>query len=224
MFGDRTPRARAAGDAAMMLPSVRARRAVAVLLGVVVFLVVGLTVDPALGLLSGIAAQAGVFALGGVLLFWPMTAERTRAHARRDDFKPLLEETIVVLEALVSLAAIITVLLIHDQHDRKPAVVAGLLAIFMSWAMLHLMYAVRYAYLYYRHPVGGIDFNSDDPPSYRDFFYFSYNLGMAYQVSDTNVSSTEIRAVVLRHTLLSYAFGTVILAMTVNIVAGIATN
>jgi uncharacterized membrane protein len=75
------------------------------------------------------------------------------------------------------------------------------------------MYAARYAYLYYTPSAGGIDFN--DPnyrPAFRDFFYFSYNLGMTYQVSDTSVSNPAIRAVALRHCLLSYAFGTIILA------------
>jgi uncharacterized membrane protein len=72
--------------------------------------------------------------------------------------------------------------------------------------------------------VGGIDFNNKEPPSYRDFFYFSYNLGMTYQVSDTDVSSTTIRSVVLRHCLLSYLFGTVILAATINLIAGLLTS
>ena len=90
--------------------------------------------------------------------------------------------------------------------------------------MLHLTYAARYAYLYYGDPVGGIDFNSSDPPAYRDFCYFSYNLGMTYQVSDTGVSSTAIRSVVLRHCLISYVFGTVILAATINLVAGLVTS
>ena len=69
-----------------------------------------------------------------------------------------------------------------------------------------------------------IDFNSDDPPSYRDFLYFSYNLGMTYQVSDTSVSSPLVRAIVLRHCLLSYVFGTVVLATTINLVTGIVTS
>ena len=70
----------------------------------------------------------------------------------------------------------------------------------------------------------GIDFNSNDPPAFRDFFYFSYNLGMTYQVSDTSVSNQTIRAVVLRHCLLSYVFGTVILATTINLVVGMFTG
>jgi hypothetical protein len=57
--------------------------------------------------------------------------------------------------------------------------------------MLHLMYTARYAYLYYSEPVGGIDFNSNDQPSYRDFLYLSYNLGMTYQVSDTDFPAPQ---------------------------------
>lgn len=67
-------------------------------------------------------------------------------------------------------------------------------------------------------------FNSKQPPAYRDFLYFSYNLGMTYQVSDTSVTSATIRAVVLRHCLLSYVFGTSILATTINLVTGIVTG
>lgn len=92
----------------------------------------------------------------------------------------------------------------------------------MAWPALHLMYASRYASLYYLKTggetasSGGIDFNSGEPPDHRDFLYLSYNLGMTYQVSDTNVTSSAIRAVVLRHCLLSYLFGTSILATTIT--------
>ena len=97
----------------------------------------------------------------------------------------------------------------------------GLVTIFLTWAVLHLMYGARYAHEYYRHPQGGIDFNDREPPRYVDFLYFSFNLGMTFQVSDTNVSTTRLRAVILRHCLLSYIFSTVILAATVNVVLGV---
>jgi uncharacterized membrane protein len=93
------------------------------------------------------------------------------------------------------------------------------------------MYASRYAHLYYTPPVGGIDFSPSDQspepgdrPAFRDFFYFSYNLGMTYQVSDTNVTGPKLRSVVLRHCLLSYLFGAAILATTINLVAGAFTR
>jgi uncharacterized membrane protein len=114
--------------------------------------------------------------------------------------------------------------MLGNSSTRNTAAAIGLIGVFTTWAMPHLMYTTRYAQLYYGEPVGGIDFNSNDQPSYRDFFYFSYNLGMTYQVSDTGVSSTAIRSVVLRHCLLSYSFGTVILAATINLVAGLVTT
>ena len=106
-------------------------------------------------------------------------------------------------------------------ETRTTGAVLGLLGILLTWAMLHLMYGARYAHEYYRHPQGGIDFNDREPPRYVDFLYFSFNLGMTFQVSDTNVSTTRLRAVILRHCLLSYIFSTVILAATVNVVLGV---
>jgi uncharacterized membrane protein len=116
---------------------------------------------------------------------------------------------------LCGLIGVVVLLLLRNSQAVAAIALAG---VFLAWAVLHLMYATRYAHLYYLGPAGGIDFNSPEPPAYRDFFYFSYNLGMTYQVSDTSVSSTVIRGVVLRHTLLSYVFGTGILATTINLV------
>jgi uncharacterized membrane protein len=87
--------------------------------------------------------------------------------------------------------------------------------------VLHTVYTLRYARLYYSDPVGGIDFNSDDRPSYFDFAYVAFGIGMAFQVADTNIQTTRIRRVVLRHALLSFVFATLIVAVTVNLVAGL---
>ncbi|WP_081655071.1 DUF1345 domain-containing protein [Amycolatopsis orientalis] len=170
-----------------------------------------------------IAAAAAVFVVSGWLALWPMAADRTRRYARREDLRPAVEEMIVVTAALCGLAGIV-VLLVSGQSAGPATAAVALGGVFSVWAALHLMYATRYADLYYAESSAGIDFNSGNPPAYRDFFYFSYNLGMTYQVSDTSVSSSTIRAVVLRHTLLSYVFGTVILAATINLVAGIVTH
>jgi uncharacterized membrane protein len=76
--------------------------------------------------------------------------------------------------------------------------------------------------VYYSEPIGGIDFNtSEEDPRYVDFAYLSFDLGMTFQVSDTNLHTSELRAIVLRHTLLSYVFGSVVLATTINLVAGL---
>lgn len=197
---------------------------VSITVGVLVFALVAWTVSLPMGLLTGIVAMTGLFDVVSASRIWPMTPERTQADARREDFRPLVEETVIVTQAVVCLVMIIVVLSLHRKDEQAPAAALALVGIFLSWAMLHLMYTVRYAHMYYRDPIGGIDFNNDELPRYQDFLYFSYDLGMTYQVSDTNVSTTEIRSVVLRHTLLSYVFGTVILAGTINLVASLASS
>ncbi|MFD7292969.1 DUF1345 domain-containing protein [Streptomyces sp. NPDC059897] len=200
------------------------RLAVSVGIGLVAAVAVAVAVGVPLGVLTGIAATELVFVATGWLVLWPMDAAATRREARREDFAPVTEEFAVVGTALCGLGAIVVLLLLHGSGARNAAAAVALGGVFMAWAALHLMYAARYAYLYYQDTAGGIDFNSDDPPAYRDFFYFSYNLGMTYQVSDTNVTNSVIRSVVLRHCLLSYLFGTSLLATAINLVAGMVTG
>ena len=209
-------------------PSALARLAGAVVAGGLTSVLLGLTADTTLAALSGIAVAETLFVVAGWVVLWPMSAAGTHDNFRREDLRPVTEELAVVAAALGGLFSIAVLLVRRDTGTDHAAV--ALAGVFMAWAALHLMYASRYAALYYTpsgegaKAAGGIDFNSDDPPSYRDFLYFSYNLGMTYQVSDTSVSSSAIRAVVLRHALLSYVFGTSILATTVNLVVGIVSG
>lgn len=186
--------------------------------------VTGVLTDASLGVLVGIATTGAVFVLAGWVLLWPMDAEATHRHAHQEAFKPVVEELVIVAAALGALVSIVFMLVHGGSHSDPTAATAALAGVFMAWAGMHLMYAARYAYLYYTPTAGGIDFNSDVPPAFRDFIYFSYNLGMTYQVSDTSVTDATIRAVTLRHCLLSYLFGTVILATTINLVVGIVSS
>ena len=204
--------------------SAAGRLLIAAALGVVAGLIAGLLASVPLGVLCGIGTMAAAFVVFGIIVLWPMSSDATRAHCQREDFRPLVDEVVIVAAALASIVGIGVLLLLGQSSTRHVAAALGLFGVFMTWGMLHLMYAARYAHLYYAAPVGGIDFNSDEPPSYRDFFYFSYNLGMTFQVSDNNVSTSAYRSVILRHCLLSYVFGTVILAATINLVAGIVTS
>ncbi|GAA3614741.1 DUF1345 domain-containing protein [Microlunatus ginsengisoli] len=200
------------------------RLVLAVGAGLVVSVLAGLITNAPLALLGGLATMALVFDLSGVAALWPMSSEVTRASVSDESFRPIVAELTVVAVACGGVAGIVVLLVLGRDTTRTAAAAVGLVGVFMLWGMLHLMYAVRYADLYYSDSVGGIDFNNDVPPAYRDFFYFSYNLGMTYQVSDTSVSDPAIRSVVLRHCLLSYLFGTVILASTINLIAGIVTS
>ncbi|MGB8003045.1 MAG: DUF1345 domain-containing protein, partial [Gaiellaceae bacterium] len=95
----------------------------------------------------------------------------------------------------------------------------GVASVMLAWAAIHTMFTLRYAHLYYTPPVGGIDFESK--PDFRDAAYMSFTVGMTYQVSDTDISRKEIRRAVTRHALLSFVFGTTIIAVTINVVANL---
>ncbi|BDD83021.1 hypothetical protein TPB0596_27840 [Tsukamurella pulmonis] len=215
------------GATARMPLSAGVRLASALTLGAAVTAAVAVMIDPVLGVLSGIAVAAAVFVAIGWWVMWPLPAGATRATVQREDFRPKVMELVVAVIALSGLIAIVALMIAGDSENRDAAAATALIAAFAVWAALHLTYATQYADLYYGDPddePGGIDFNGEDLPAYRDFFYFSYNLGMTYQVSDTSVSSPAIRSVVLRHCLLSYVFGTLILATAINLVVGIVSG
>ena len=211
-------------DARLPTPAL-VRLVAAVLLGTVVGVAAGLAAGAALGVLLGATTCLGSFVVAGWAILWRLDAATTQANAGREDFDPVLEEVVVGV-ALLGLVGIVVLLVVGDSGNDQVAGVLALCGVFMAWASLHLMYAARYAHLYYVTCGGtGIDFNEEAfEPAFGDFFYFSYNLGMTYQVSDTAVTSPLVRAVVLRHTLLSYVFGAVVLASTINLVAGLATG
>jgi len=98
----------------------------------------------------------------------------------------------------------------------------ALVTVAASWVLVHVLFTLRYAALYYLAGGSGIDFNQDEPPAYRDFAYLAFTLGMTYQVSDTNLTSTAIRREVLRHALLSFVLGVIVLASTINLISAMA--
>ena len=105
--------------------------------------------------------------------------------------------------------------------SRDVLIGLGVVSVVLAWGVVHTVFALRYARLYYGEPVGGVDFNEQKDPDYRDFAYLAFTIGMTYQVSDTNLTSTSIRRTALHHALLSFVFGTSIIAMMINVVAGL---
>ena len=100
----------------------------------------------------------------------------------------------------------------------------GVVSVVLSWSVVHTIYALRYARLYYTEPEGGIEFNQAQPPNYVDFAYVAFTIGMTYQVSDTSLTSKEVRATALERALWSDVYGTAIVATTVNLLAGLTSK
>lgn len=123
----------------------------------------------------------------------------------------------------ISIGTLVTVVVvIFRVHENPPQRTAlGVAAIAASWLVVHTVFTLRYARLYYTEPRGGVDFGQDPEPTFRDFAYVAFTIGMTFQVSDTALRETDIRATALRHALTSFVFNTVIIAVTVNIVAGL---
>jgi len=151
-------------------------------------------------------------------------AVETRAVAVREDPAVVAADTAIVSAAVACLGGVAFVLIKagHSHGGAKALYIAtGVASVALSWAAVHTIFTLRYARIYYGNVNGGIDFNEDAKPNYIDFAYMSFTIGMTFQVSDTDLTSKEIRATALRHALLSYLFGAVIVGLTINVVASL---
>jgi uncharacterized membrane protein len=205
----------------------RTRLALMFVAGIGASLVVGFAWRWAYAPLVGWDVAALVFVTWVLLATWPMTASATAAHATREDPGVLISDVIVILAAVASLAAIGVVLVqASSASSSKQDLLAGLglASVVLSWFTVHALFMLRYARLYYTGIDGGVNFNQEAPPRYLDFAYLSFTIGMTFQVSDTDIQRASIRHTALRHALLSYLFGAVILATTINLLAGLGSG
>lgn len=157
-----------------------------------------------------------------------LDAARTREYATLEDNSRASSQLVLIVAGSVSLVGVALAFVEANDTSGGMEIVlrgTGILTIALSWAVIHTMYTLRYAHLYYRDPVGGIDFKNDaEPPDYRDFAYLAFTVGMTYQVSDTDITSKAVRRATLPHALLAFFFGTVILATTVNLIASLLND
>ncbi|MDT4936541.1 MAG: hypothetical protein QOG80_212 [Pseudonocardiales bacterium] len=151
----------------------------------------------------------------------------TAEHATRENPGRAASDLIVLLAAVASLAAVGVVLSrANSATGSRQVLLAGLAvaSVALSWFCVHSLFTLRYAQLYYTGNDGGVNFNQEARPRYLDFAYLAFTIGMTFQVSDTDLTTPAIRAAALRHALLSYLFGAVILASTINLIAGLGSS
>lgn len=194
------------------------RVAVAVAIGVVAALAAGF------GLGWVYAASVGWDAAAVVFLAWTwaaildMDAQATAAHATREDPSKHATQVIMLTASLASLFGV-GFLLVRASTATGSAqgLIAGLAvgSVAASWGVVHSLFALRYALIFY---------TPDADPRYIDFAYLAFTVGMTFQVSDTDISTVTMRQAVLRHALLSYLFGALILAATINLIASLAST
>lgn len=203
----------------------RTRLIASLVTGLVAGAVLWVLVEWKVGLLGAWMAASTLYVVWMWATIWPMDADDTQRHANREDAGRTATDVVVVVAAIASLGAV-ALLLLGDMgasatiRDAHAALCLG--SVGLAWTTVHTLFTTRYARDYYGDSVGGIDFNQKAPPKYRDFAYLAFTLGMTYQVSDTDITSSEVRADALRHALMSFVFGAVILATLINLVAGLS--
>ncbi|HVO02540.1 MAG TPA: DUF1345 domain-containing protein [Candidatus Cybelea sp.] len=175
---------------------------------------------------------AGTYLLLAVVMMRHPDQTRIRLRAKMVDIGIGEIVTIVVLAAGFSLIAVGKVLA-GARGLQVPEQVAhigiGVVTVVLSWLALHTLFAVHYAHLYYdpaEHGQkaterGGLDFPGEKQPDYWDFLYFSVVIGMTCQVSDVTVSARDMRHLVTAQGIIAFFYNTVILALAVNIAAGL---
>ena len=174
-----------------------------------------------------------VFALTYVIFSWIIfftsTTEHITKKARTDDGGNVFVFLIVVF---ASFASMITVIILVTSNDKisvdetvyLPIIILGIL---LSWTMVHTTFCFHYAHLYYNNKAGtntsleGLKFPNEEHPDYIDFAYFSFVIGMTFQVSDVEITIRKIRRLALLHSLLSFALNTFVVALTINLIAGL---
>ncbi len=164
------------------------------------------------------------------ITFFITTAKQIRIQSKVQDPNRSIVFILILISTLASFLTVI-LLIVSKKGDptgfswHLPIAVAGML---FSWILIHTGFTLRYAHIFYgdhktepNTHAGGLDFPGDTLPDYLDFAYFSFVLGMTFQVSDVQITSKRFRRLALLHGLISFSFDTTMIALTINILAGI---
>jgi uncharacterized membrane protein len=196
--------------------------------GVVVFAVLLPLIGWQLAALGGWDAAGTIFLAAAWHVILGADATRTKRVATNEDATKHTAAVLVLLTCVASLLAVAFTLAHADREtgwQRSMSIGAALVTILLSWSVLNTLFTLRYADAHYHfHDGQGVSFGdggTDGDPDYRDFAYLSFTIGMCYQVSDQSIRSAHMRRTVLVHSLVSYVFGVIIIAATINVIAGL---
>ena len=155
--------------------------------------------------------------------------DQIREQARIQDSSRTIIFLIILVSTLASFLAILLLIVTKENFKNQQSIhliiaVAGLI---LSWILIHSIFTLRYAHIYYdddeddpKKHAAGLNFPDDGKPDYKDFAYFSFVIGMTFQVSDVQIESKKIRRIVLWHAMLSFFYNTIMIALTINMIAG----
>lgn len=205
-----------------------------VISAVVLFFILGRFSTPATILITWMS-----FALSVIIMCWIAMMNshprEVRKIAKLQDSSRFFIFLFSISASLISMVAVI--FLLKLAKGQSSTIVTGHIllsigAVVISWWLVHTIFTLRYAHLYYDTDTddgkprkgGGLQFPGDEEPDYIDFVYFAFVIGMTFQVSDVEISSRQIRRLAWMHGLISFAFNTAIVALSINVISGMVAQ
>jgi uncharacterized membrane protein len=188
---------------------------------------------PAITLIVWISIAASIIIMDWIVILAAHPKD-IRKIASLEDSSRVMIFVFVMAASLVSLVAMY--LLLKSSKGQSDDIVAGYIilamaAVIISWWLVHTVFTMRYAHLFYttdkskKTPLGGLEFpGNEKEPDYLDFVYFSFVVGMTFQVSDVEISSKQIRRLCWAHGLIAFAFNTAIVALSINVISGLVSK
>ena len=202
---------------------------ICIAIAVIVYFVVQITnIDE----LSHIMIGWNTFSLCMIVMSWISffitNSKQIREQARVQDPSRTIIFIIIIISTLISFLAVLLLIISKDKSDNASSwrIAIAISGMLFSWFLIHTIFTLRYAHLYYgdhetkpNTHAGGLEFPDDSKPEYLDFAYYSFVLGMTFQVSDVQITSKRLRSLAMLHGLLSFVFNTIMIALTINLIA-----
>lgn len=181
------------------------------------------------------------FAISNLITSWIIILschpKEVKALAKDEDSSSTFIFLFVIMAAFIGLFAIIFLLKSIPNESKRGInlhILLSIASVFCSWTLIHTLFSLRYAHQYYQRgdsedddndEIGeGLEFPNEKEPDFLDFAYFSFVLGMTFQVSDIQITSRKVRRLALLHGFLSFIYNTVIVALSINIISGIISK
>jgi len=189
---------------------------------------------PELALAAWIGCALTIIVLNWIIILTSHPREVKKIAKIQDSSRTFLF-VFIITASLVSLVAIIFLLKLSkgiSEVSKNEHILLAITAVFISWWLVHTIFSLRYAHLFYDTDTddggskkgGGLDFPDTKEPDFLDFIYFGFVVGMTFQVSDVQITDRNIRRLCLVHGLISFAFNTAIVALSINVISGLITQ
>jgi len=186
-----------------------------------------------IGTLSHVMIGWDTFSLCMIVMSWItfsiVNSKQIREQSKVQDSSRSFIFIIVLISTLASFLAVLLLIISKKagHNDTSMSLIIAIAGMLFSWFLIHTIFTLRYAHIYYGDHetkpnihAGGLEFPGDSKPEYFDFAYFSFVLGMTFQVSDVQITSKRLRYLAMLHGLLSFGFNTIMIALTINLIAG----